>query len=115
MVKPAQRKQIVTHLLSKGRLSERKACGLVGVSRSSRHYQSKRVDKDRKLLQRLLELARRYPSYGYLRLHGLLKREGLVVNKKRTYRLYKQAQLQLHTKKRKKISRPGRAITSRRG
>ena len=38
-------------------------------------------------------------------LHGLLKNEGLVVNKKRTYRLYTQARLQLRTKKRKKLSR----------
>ena len=44
-------------------------------------------------------------------LHGLLKNEGLVVNKKRTYRLYTQARLQLRTKKRKKLSRPCRVLT----
>ena len=38
-------------------------------------------------------------------LHGLLKNEDLVVNKKRTYRLYKQAGLQLRTKRRKKLYR----------
>ena len=32
-------------------------------------------------------------------LHELLKNEGLVVNKKRTYRLYTQARLQLRTMK----------------
>jgi putative transposase len=39
-------------------------------------------------------------------LHGLLRNEGLVVNKKRTYRLYTQAGLQVRTKKRKKLVRP---------
>ncbi|SDF61569.1 HTH-like domain-containing protein, partial [Idiomarina zobellii] len=47
-----------------------------------------------------------YPRYGYLLLHGLLKREGLVKNKKRTYRLYTEQGLQVRTKKRKKLTRP---------
>lgn len=37
---------------------------------------------------------------------GLLKTEGLVVNKKRTYRLYSKDNLQVRTKKRKKLQRP---------
>ena len=47
-----------------------------------------------------------YPRYGYQLLHGLLKMEGLVRNKKRTYRLYTEECLQVRTKKRKKLSRP---------
>ncbi|ODS24523.1 hypothetical protein AB835_03540 [Candidatus Endobugula sertula] len=39
-------------------------------------------------------------------LHNLLKQEGLVVNKKRTYRLYTTEDLQVRTKKRKKLTRP---------
>ena len=104
MVKPAQRRQIVKDLVSKGRLSKRKGCDLIRVSRSGLHYQNKQLDKDREVIQRMLELARRYPSYDCMMLHGLLKNEGLVVNKKRTYRLYIQAGLQLRTKKRKKLS-----------
>ena len=34
------------------------------------------------------------------------KPKGLVVNKKRTYRLYTEEGLQVHTKKRKKLQRP---------
>ena len=56
MVKPAQRKQIVKDLVGKGRLSERKACGLIRVSRSGFRYQNQQLDKDRKLIQRMLEL-----------------------------------------------------------
>jgi putative transposase len=53
------------------------------------------------------ELAASRPSYGYLRLHTLLRREGWEINRKRVYRLYKQEALELrHKKTRKKISRP---------
>ena len=56
MVKPAQRKQIAKDLVSKSRLSERKVCGLIRVSRSGLRYQNQRVDKDCKLIQGMLEL-----------------------------------------------------------
>lgn len=52
------------------------------------------------------QLAAEFPRYGYLMLHGLLKGEGLVKNKKQTYRLYTEEGLQVRTKKRKKITRP---------
>jgi putative transposase len=58
------------------------------------------------LRARLKELAVKQSAYGYLLLHGMLKAEGLVVNKKRTYRIYTQEGLQVRTKKRKKLQRP---------
>lgn len=45
-------------------------------------------------------------------LHSLLKSEGLVVNKKHTYRLYTELQLQVRTKKRKKLTRERRPLCS---
>ena len=39
-------------------------------------------------------------------LHGLLLNEGLVQNKKRTYRLYTEMGLQVRTKRRKKLIWP---------
>jgi putative transposase len=47
--------------------SERRVCGLIGVPRTSYRYQSCRDDSD--LRERLLELAREKPRYGYRRLH----------------------------------------------
>ncbi len=41
-----------------------------------------------------------------MRLHGLLKAEGLVINRKRTYRIYTDEGPQVRTKKRKKLQRP---------
>ena len=87
------------------RVSERTACQLAGLSRSGYRYQAKPKD-DAALQQRLSELATQYPRYGYLMLHSLLKTEGMVINKKRTYRLYTALGLQVRTKKRKKLIRP---------
>ncbi len=105
MVKPADRKQIVSYLKSPFKLSERRACQLVGLSRTAFRYVTQ-WGKDEPLRKRLLELAKKHPSYGYLFLHGLLRGERLVKNKKRTYRVYNEEDLQVRTKKRKKIIRP---------
>ena len=44
--------------------------------------------QDKPLRNKLKAYATQYSSYGYLMLHELLKKDGLVVNSKRTYRIY---------------------------
>lgn len=78
---------------------------MAGVSRTGYRYKAK-PSNDGKLRTRLLELATQHSSYGYLFLHRLLRTEGLVKNKKRTYRIYTEQGLQVRTKKRKKLKRP---------
>ena len=80
-----------------------KSCQLCNISRSSNNYQSKRQD-DQQITERLVELAQRKRRYGCRRLHELLKREGLVINHKKTERLYRKAGLSLRIKKRRKLS-----------
>jgi len=104
-VRPASKKQIVAHMHSAFNLSERCACKLAGLSRTGYRYISK-PKNDMALRARLLELATQYPRYGYLMLHYFLRKEGLVKNKKRTYRIYTAEKLQVRTKKRKKLTRP---------
>ena len=105
MVKPASKKNIVKHFKKTYQLSERTSCDLVGISRTGFRYQAK-PKGDQAFKKRLLELATKHPSYGYLFLHGLMKSEGLACNKKRTYRIYTELGLQVRTKKRKKLIRP---------
>lgn len=104
MVKPDNKKLIVKYLTDFYKLSERTACCLLSLSRTAYRYQA-RPTKDHALRVRLKALAIQYPRYGYLMLHALLKSEGLVVNKKRTYRVYTEEKLQVRTKKRKKLQR----------
>jgi putative transposase len=82
-------------------LSERKACWLVNISVSSYRYQSK-AESDDMLRKRMRELAEQRKRFGSPRLHVLLKREGLVVNHKRTERVYREEGLTLRRKRRRK-------------
>jgi putative transposase len=43
----------------------------------------------------MLELVRAHPRFGYRRIWRLLRDEGLTVNQKRIYRLWKQQRLNL--------------------
>lgn len=63
------------------RLSERRACQDVGANRASVRYRSVRQSHNA-LRRRLRELAAVRVSWGYKRLHVLLRREGWRVNHK---------------------------------
>ena len=84
-------------------LSERRACGLIGLARSCCRYRSRKPDQ-RALGLRLRDLAAARPRYGYRRLHVLLRREGWAVNAKRVYRIYRELGLLVRTKRRRKTA-----------
>lgn len=102
---PAKRREVVKHLVGQNKISKRRACQLMSVGPSSLRYQ-RRQGRDAALRARLQALATESSRYGYLLLHGLLKREGLVITKKRTCQIYREEGLQVRTKKRKKLQRP---------
>lgn len=104
MVTASHRRRAVEHLKNR-RFSERRACRLVGFSRSAA-WRPLRDRNDEPLRSRLKTLAERYPRYGYPTLHDMLRTEGLVINPKRTYRIYREEGLQVRTKRRKKLTRP---------
>jgi len=72
--------------------SQRRACALVGMAPKTYRYASLRPD-DRAIRQRLRELATERRRFGYRRLHLLLRREGIVLNWKKLYRLYREERL----------------------
>lgn len=90
-------------------LSERKSCLLVDISVSEYRYQPKK-DNDDVLRQRLRELAGQRKRFGSPRLHIMLKRENLVVNHKRTERIYREEGLALRRKRRRKGAAGIRAV-----
>ncbi len=85
-------------------LSERHACGLVGISRSSARDQGVE-QRDDELRRRLRELAAERRRFGYRRLHVLLRREGHLVNHKRVYRIYREEGLSVRQRGRKRVAR----------
>ena len=72
--------------------SQRRACRLIGFDRSTARYRCRRPD-DAGLRSRLRALAAERRRFGYRRLGVLLAREGLRVNHKKLYRLYREERL----------------------
>lgn len=90
-------------LLEEFRTSERRVCGLMGLPRTTYQYQSCRDDSE--LRERLLELARERPRFGYRRLHILLRREAIKVNHKKVQRVYRELGLTVKRTRRKRLER----------
>ena len=89
--------------------SQRRACRLIGLAPKVYRYRTRRHD-DGALRARLRSLALARRRFGYWRLYLVLRREGLLVNHKKVYRLYKDEGLGLRRRK----PRRRRAAMSRR-
>lgn len=72
--------------------TERRACRLIGVDRTAFQYQRSRQSDDA-VRTRMRELANERRRFGYRRLAIMLKREGLAMNLKKVYRLYREERL----------------------
>ena len=101
MVAPSARREVVRYLKSRGH-TERRACALASAQRSTCRYSKKKTD-DPKLVTRLREIAEERPRFGYRRVHAILRREGFEVNRKRVYRIYRAAGLNVKRRSRRKL------------
>ena len=109
MVTPAARRVAVSFFRDEFGLSERVACQLSSMSRSSFRRKRLREKADGPLRQRMLELAAQRPRFGYRRLGVLLRREGCEVNRKRIYRVYRELGLAVRRKTRKRVAQANRS------
>lgn len=82
-------------------LSERRACELVGLDRSTFQYH-KKADTDAVLRERLKVVAGERRRFGYRRLGILLQREGFAVNHKKLFRLYREEGLAVRRRRGRK-------------
>jgi putative transposase len=108
MVTPAARREAVAQAVEVHGVSERRACRILGADRSSTRYRSVRPP-EAELRARLRELAAERRRFGYRRLHILLRREGYVVNRKKTQRLYREEGLTVRRRKGRKRALGARA------
>jgi transposase InsO family protein len=91
----ARCRQIVAEVRDAFHVSERRACGALGLARSSHRYRPV-VDEQRcALVQRIEELAGGHPRFGYRRIWALLVREGWSINIKAVHRLWRVSGLKL--------------------
>lgn len=101
MVTPAAKREAVAHLQALLDVSERRACRVIDADRTSMRYRSRRAD-DGDLRDKLRVLAQERRRFGYRRLHILLRRDGLLINRKKTQRLYREEGLTVRRRKGRK-------------
>src|SRR5512147_3270073 len=93
------------------KMSERRACKLLSIRRSSYRYEP-RPDHNAELRTALEELARKKPQWGYRMLSDVLHKQGHSASPMRIYRLYRAAGLKLRRLKKKRLIRtPARPRT----
>ena len=103
---PAAKRKAAGGLRKARPASERRTCRLLGMHRSTARSRPETGRGDGPLADRLRELARRHPRYGYLTPPRMLKREGLVATRKRKRRACARLGLQVRTKRRRRLWRP---------
>ena len=108
MVTPAAKREAVAHLQALLDVSERRACKVIAADRTVIRYQSCRGD-DAVLREKLRALAHQRRRFGYRRLHMLLRREGIAINRKKTQRLYREEGLTVRRRKGRKRAVGARA------
>ena len=91
---PAAGRQAVAHLCETHGVSERRACDVLSVDRSSVRYKSVRPD-DEHLRVAMREVAAERRRFGYRRIHVMLERQGIIMNQKKLRRLYREEKLQV--------------------
>ena len=107
MVGARVRRQQVASVRRRG-LSSRRACAVLSVARSTLGYQARLQQRDAPALAVMRELAGQYPRYGYRKIRIFLARRGHPMSAERTYRLWRQAGLQVPRR------RPRRRVATRR-
>ena len=79
------------------KVSIRRACRVLLVDTSTYHYKPRRRGQA-DIEKRIKEICETRIRYGYRRVHVLLRREGWMINMKRTRRIYAELGLQLRNK-----------------
>lgn len=108
---PRARRNCVREL-TKLRVSERRSCELVGLSRSVYQYQLQEREGDEELKARLVAIAQEQPHAGYRTAWAVLRREGMGINHKKVQRLWREAELG-QPQKRKRQRRLGEGVPVR--
>jgi transposase InsO family protein len=102
MTSPAKRRQAAEQVQSVFPVSERRACRVIGIPRSSQRYHLQAADGDAPLTKRIVYFATRYGRYGYRRITALLRHEGWWVNHKRVERIWRREGLKVPQKQPKR-------------
>lgn len=93
---------MVDHVVSHLKVSQRRACRVLGQSRMTQRYLPQVREDEEPLVRRIIELAGLYGRYGTPRITALLRGEGWQVNHKRVERIWREAGLKVPQKQPKR-------------
>ena len=94
---------MVKRVRDKLKVSERRACRVLGQARATQRRRPVRRDDEDALTTGIVRLASCYGRYGYRRITVLLRREGWKVNHKRVERIWRQEGLRVPAKQPKRV------------
>lgn len=97
-----KRRRLITHIRESCAVSERRACTTLNIHRSTYRYRSHRKPDESALHLAIIELARKYASYGYRMIAAMLRERGWRVNHKRVERIWREEGLKVPQKQRKR-------------
>ena len=101
MVSAQVRRRQVAFVCERG-VSQRRACALMSVSRSTLRYESTVAKRDAPIVTAMRELSAQYPRYGYRRIQVFLSRRGHAMSADRAHRIWRQHGLQVPRKRPRK-------------
>lgn len=91
---PQAKKKCVQAMEAHG-LSQRRACRLVGACRGTVRCKSIKGANEEDLRKKIQKIAHERRRFGYRRIHLLLKRDGVRINHKKVFRLYRELDLKV--------------------
>jgi putative transposase len=101
VVTASQQRACADYLQETYPISQRRACQVLGRSRSTLRYRAASRIGDLPLLKAIKQLARKHPRWGYRLIHARLEHKGWTVNLKRVRRLWRESGLQRSVRRRK--------------
>lgn len=101
MVKPSGKKILVNYLLKKYKSSITVACSAINLHRSQWYYEVTKDDSE--VIAKLNEYAEELPTYGFDEYYWRIRKEGLIWNRKRVLRVYRNMKLSMRRKRKRPL------------
>jgi putative transposase len=106
VVKPSQRREMAKDFVCKGLLSIRSACSAFSISETCYRYQPKLSDENELIAEWLMKLTTCHRNWGFKLCFLYLRNvKGFQWNHKRVYRIYRELELNLRIKPKKRLYR----------
>lgn len=112
MVSPSARRRAVRMSVEEGLGSAAQACRALGLARSTFYRAGIQSHGRQQARNKIIELSRKHPRYGYRRITALLRREGMGINAKRVQRVRRQEGLRV-SKRQRRMKRLGVSTAER--